>query len=163
MKSYEYTIDIDRPVPAVFAFISQPENFPRWQSSLLEIRRRRRGPLRVGSEVTEVRLFLGRKMETTWTCTEHEDCTRSTIEDEEGEVPFRGTFELERKGQGTRFRWTVETAGPRRIKLPGPIVGVAVRRELAANCERLKELLEGGGELLEGGGEADRGGVRSAT
>ena len=117
----------------------------------------------MGSEVTEVRLFLGREMETTWTCTEHEDCTRSSIEDEEGEVPFRGTFELERRGEGTRLRWTVQTAGPRRIKVPGQIVGVAVRRELAADCERLKELLEAGGELLEGGGEGDCGGVRSVT
>jgi carbon monoxide dehydrogenase subunit G len=156
VKSYEYTIDIDRPVPEVFAFISQPENFPRWQSSLLEIRRPGEGPLRVGAEVTEVRLFLGRKMETTWTCTEHEDCTRSSIEDDEGAVPFRGTFELEPKGQGTRFRWTVETAGPRGIRVPGAIVGAAVRRELAANCERLKQ-------LLEHGGDGERGGVGSAT
>jgi carbon monoxide dehydrogenase subunit G len=156
LKSYTHTIDIDCPVREVFAFISQPENFPRWQSSLLEIRRPGDGPLRVGSEVTEVRMFLGRKMETTWTCTEHEPNARSTIEDDEGTVPFRGTFDLEPKGQGTRFRWTVETAGPRGIKVPGAIVGAAVRRELAANCERLKE-------LLERSGEGDRGGVRSAA
>jgi hypothetical protein len=156
VKSYEHTIDIDCPVRDVFAFISQPENFPRWQSSLLEIRRHGRGPLRPGSEVTEVRVFMGRKMETTWTCTEHEDCTRSSIEDDEGPVPFRGTFELEPRGQSTRFRWTIETAGPRGIKVPGAIVGVAVKRELAANCERLKE-------LLEKGGDGNRGGVRSAA
>jgi carbon monoxide dehydrogenase subunit G len=156
LNRYEHTIDIACPVREVFTFISQPENFPRWQSSLLEIRRPGDGPMRVGTEVTEVRLFLGRKMETTWTCTEHEPHARSTIEDDEGAVPFRGTFELEPDGEGTLFKWTVETAGPRAIKVPGAIVGVAVRRELAANCERLKR-------LLEEGGERDGGGVGSAT
>ena len=102
MNRYEHTIDIACPVREVFTFISRPENFPLWQSSLLEIRRPGDGPMRVGSEVTEVRSFMGRKMETTWTCTEHEPCERSSIEEDEGLVPFKGTFELEAKGEGTR-------------------------------------------------------------
>ncbi len=155
MNRYEHTIEIERPAKEVFAFISRPENFPRWQESLLEIRREARGALRPGSEVTEVRRFMGRRMETTWTCTEHEPCSRSSIENDEGMVPFKGTFELEPLGERTRFTWIVETPGPRGIKVPGAIVGRMVRRELAGNCERLKRLLEGGGGA--------RSGVRSAA
>jgi hypothetical protein len=108
----------------------------------------------VGSEVTEVRSFMGRKMETTWTCTEHEPCERSSIEEDEGVVPFRGTFELEALGDGTLFTWTVETPGPRGIRVPGAIVGRMVRRQLAADSERLKELLEDGGEGQQAGVES---------
>jgi carbon monoxide dehydrogenase subunit G len=155
VNRYTHTIEIGRPAPEVFAFISQPENFQRWQSSLLEIRREAKGPLREGAEVTEVRRFLGREMETTWICTEHEPCSRSTIEADEGPVPFRGTFELEQVGRSTRFTWIVETPGPRGIKVPGAIVGRMVRRELEANCARLKQLLErGGGRELGGVGSA---------
>lgn len=154
MKRYEHSIEIERPVEEVFDFISRPENFPLWQESLLEIRREAEGPLRVGSEVTEVRSFMGRRMETTWTCTEHEPCERSSIEEDEGLVPFKGTFELEALGGSTLFTWTVETPGPRGIKVPGAIVGRMVRRQLAVDSERLKELLEGGGDGHEAGVES---------
>jgi len=154
LKRYEHSIEIERPVEEVFDFISRPENFPLWQESLLEIRREAKGPLRVGSEVTEIRRFMGRKMETTWTCTEHEPCERSSIEEDEGLVPFKGTFELEALGGSTLFTWTVETPGPRGIKVPGAIVGRMVRRQLAVDSERLKELLEGGGDGHEAGVES---------
>lgn len=154
MKRYEHSIEIERPAEEVFEFISHPENFPLWQESLLEIRREAEGPLRVGSEVTEIRRFMGRRMETTWTCTEHEPCERSSIEEDEGLVPFKGTFELERLGESTLFTWTVETPGPRGIKVPGAIVGRMVRRQLADDSERLKELLETGGEGQQAGVES---------
>jgi uncharacterized membrane protein len=156
LKRYEHTIEIERPVREVFEFISQPENFPRWQESLLEVRRQASGPLRVGSEVTEVRRFMGRKMETTWTCTEHEPYERSSIEEDEGLVPFKGTFELEERGDRTLFTWIVETPGPRGIKVPGAVVGRMVRRQLAVDSERLKE-------LMEMGGDGHRAGVESAA
>jgi carbon monoxide dehydrogenase subunit G len=157
LKRYEHTIEIDRTPQEVFEFISQPENFPLWQESLIEIRREASGPLRVGSEVTEVRSFMGRKMETTWTCTEHEPHERSSIEEDEGLVPFKGTFELEELDDGgTLFTWTVETPGPRGIKVPGAIVGRMVRRQLAVDSERLKG-------LLEASGGDNRAGIESAA
>ena len=156
MTRYEHTIEIDRTPEDVFEFISQPHNFPHWQESLLEIREAK-GPLRVGREVTEVRSFMGRKMETTWTCTEHEPHSRSSIEDEEGLVPFKGTFKLEpTEHGGTYFTWTVETPGPPGIKVPAAIVGRMVKRQLAVDSGCLKE-------LLEAGGEPDQAGVESAA
>lgn len=156
MNRYEHTIEIERSPEEVFEFISEPHNFPLWQETLLEIRGAK-GKLRVGREVTEVRRFMGRRMETTWTCTEHEPHTRSSIEDDEGPVPFKGTFELEPlEDQTTLFTWTVETPGPRGIKVPGAIVGRMVKRQLSVDSERLKE-------LLEGGGEGTSSGVRSAA
>lgn len=143
MPTFEHTIEIDRPASDVFAFVTLPGNYPRWQPSLVEVRPRRRGRLRVGSEVTEVRRFLGREMETTWTCTELEPCSRSTIQADDGPVPFRGTFDLEPIGDRTRFTWTVETWGMA-VRLGGPLAAATTRRELKANSGRLKRLLENG-------------------
>jgi hypothetical protein len=58
-------------------------------------------------------------------------------------VPFRATFELEPLGGGTRFTWTVETRANGAARFAAPLVAAATRRELAANAERLKRLLEG--------------------
>lgn len=60
---------------------------------------------------------------------------------EPGNYPFRGTFDLEPAGAGTRLTWVVEVSGLA-TRLGGPLVGRAVQRELRANTERLKALLE---------------------
>lgn len=141
MATFEHSAEIHRPVDEVFAFLAEPANLPRWQTSPLDVRPHRRGPLRPGVEVTEVRRFLGRVMETTWICTEHRPSLRSVIESEEGPVPFRGTWELEPAGGATRFTWRLE-AGGLAARAAGSLVAHATRRELAANTLRLKELLE---------------------
>lgn len=140
---YEHTVEIARPPEEVFSFVTDTANYPRWQPSLVEIRPITRGRLRLGSEATEVRRFLGREVETTWRCVEHEPHERSAIESDDGPVPFRGTFVLEPHRGGTRFTWTVETRGAA-ARMGGPLVGRATRRELEENTTRLKELLERG-------------------
>jgi carbon monoxide dehydrogenase subunit G len=144
MGTYEHTVEIARAPEDVFAFVTDPANYPQWQPSLVAIEPHAPGPLRVGSEATEVRRFLGREVETTWTCVEHEPHERSAIECDEGPVPFRGTFALEPAGGGTRFTWTVETRGAA-SRFGGPLVGRATRSELSASSGCLKELLESGG------------------
>jgi len=133
MAVYEHTVEIERAPEEVFRFAAEPGGdraaHPR--------------PLRVGSEATEVRRFLGREIETTWTCVEHEPHSRSAIECDDGPVPFKGTFVLEPLGRRTRFTWMVQTWGPA-ARIGGPLVGRATRSELRANSARLKELLEGG-------------------
>ena len=88
-----------------------------------------------------MRRFLGRELETTWTCVEHRPCSVSAIESDDGPVPFRGTFVLEPCAAGTRFTWTVELSGAA-SRLAGPLVGRATKGELRANSDRLKALLE---------------------
>jgi carbon monoxide dehydrogenase subunit G len=144
MATYEHTVEIGRPPEDVFDFLAEPANYPSWQPSLVEIRPHRRGKLRLGAEATEVRRFLGREMETTWTCVEHEPARRSAIETDDGPVPFRGTFVLEPGDGGTRFTWIVETRGAA-ARLGGPLVARATRRELEINARRLKQILEGTG------------------
>jgi uncharacterized protein YndB with AHSA1/START domain len=141
MSTHAHSVEIGRPPEEVFAFLTDPAAYPRWQPSLVSVEPHRPGPLRLGSEATEVRRFLGREMETTWTCVEHEPWTRTAIECSDGPVPFRGTFDLEAAGGGTLFTWTVETWGAA-ARLGGPLAALATKRELAANAGRLKQLLE---------------------
>lgn len=119
----------------MFTFVTDPANYPLWQASLVKITPHSRGPLRASSEATEVRRFLGREVETSWTCVDHEPFSRSAIESDAA-VPFRGTFVLEPSGRGTRFTWIVETRGAA-SRLGGPLVGRVTRRELEENTRRL--------------------------
>ncbi len=142
MPHFEHSVEILRPVTEVFAFVTEPRNYPRWQPSLVAVYPHRRGSLRPGSEVTEVRRFFGREVETVFTCTECEPPALVTIESPEGPVPFRATFELAPAGEGTRFPWRVETRGAA-ARLAGPVGAGATRGELARNAAKLKGLLEG--------------------
>jgi hypothetical protein len=143
MATFAHTIEIGRSPEEVFAFVSEPSLYPRWQPSLVRVEPHGGGPLRLGSEATEVRRFLGRELETTWTCVEYQPCKRSAIECGDGLVPFRGTFTLEPCAAGTRFTWTVELSGPAG-RLGGPLVSRTTRCELRANSSALKALLEDG-------------------
>jgi hypothetical protein len=141
MATFEHTAEIHRPVEEVFAFLAEPTNLPRWQTSLREVRPHRHGPLRAGVEVTETREFFGRVMETTWICTEHRPSRRSVIESDAGPVPFRGIWELEPNGRGTRFKWTLQ-AGGLAARVASAVCARKAHQELAADTLRLKALLE---------------------
>jgi carbon monoxide dehydrogenase subunit G len=141
MARFEHTIEIACPPKAVFEFLADPLKLPLWQPSLQQLRPHGRGPLRAGLEVTEVRRFLGRELETTWLCTEHRPHRRSVIESDEGPVPFAATFDLEPVRDRTRFTWTVDVRGAA-ARLAGPLAAGITRRELAGNALRLKHLLE---------------------
>lgn len=141
MGRYTHTVEIACPRDRVFAFVTDPANYERWQPSLVRVEPDQPGALQEGSTATEVRRFLGREVTTRWRCTEHRPVSRSTIEAPQATVPFRGIFDLEDRGGRTRFTWTVETWGTA-ARLGGPMVGRATTSEMKANASRLKRLLE---------------------
>ena len=54
MISGEESIKINRPLEEVFSYASNPENFPEWVATVIEVRQDRPrggGPLREGGEV----------------------------------------------------------------------------------------------------------------
>jgi Polyketide cyclase / dehydrase and lipid transport len=65
MSTYAHTVEIGRPPEEVFAFVTDPAAYPRWQPSLVRVEPHRPGPLRLGSDATEVRRFTW-TVETWW-------------------------------------------------------------------------------------------------
>jgi uncharacterized protein YndB with AHSA1/START domain len=61
MTKYEVSILIHRPVEAVWEFLSNIENMPKWDRGVLEARQTSEGPMGVGSTVQIVRQFFGRR------------------------------------------------------------------------------------------------------
>ena len=72
MIRVETSVHINRPGDEVFAFISNFENNPLWQSGQVEARFASEGPLRVGSTYDQVAKFLGRRIESTFEVLEYE-------------------------------------------------------------------------------------------
>ncbi len=63
MFTIQQRVEIAHPVDQVFAYLTDPDNIPRWRPDVLEVRSGG-GPLHLGSQFDEVINFGGRKIQT---------------------------------------------------------------------------------------------------
>ncbi len=66
------TARIERPIEAVFAYVTTPANWPSWHPSSISVAGSTDHPLLVGEEVVEAFVAAGRRGETTWRVTGRE-------------------------------------------------------------------------------------------
>ena len=135
---YEHQLEIARAPEDVYAFLADPENLPKWQHEVLEVRRESE------TRFTEVRTFIGRRVESTIDVTAAEPGRELALRAAAGPVRFSVRHVLEPAGEGsTRLRVMGEAEGAGGIfKLGGPLLRRAVERRAREDFERLKELLE---------------------
>src|SRR5262249_60823154 len=63
MITLETSLDIQRPVEIVFAYVIDMRNTPQWEAAVKEVRVMPDGPPAVGTKVKTVGSFLGVKLE----------------------------------------------------------------------------------------------------
>jgi uncharacterized membrane protein len=136
---------IERPLEAVWAWASDPWQWPRWQEEVRDVR--------VSGELTRGSRFRGslesgrafREME--FEIVERRPPRRQVMRSVAGPFPFEGTLELSEDSGGTRVRQTVD-AGPDDalarflFATARPLVRRAMRRRIEAQLARLKEMVE---------------------
>ncbi len=141
----EHSVVIDRPVEEVFAFATDPNNDPLWQSTSLETEQTSEGPLDVGATLRNTSKFLGRRIESTLEVTENEPPRKQCVRVTSGPIPGSGCYLFESADDGsTRFTQTFEAEVDGFFRLAEPLVGRALRRQMQADMETLKDLLESG-------------------
>ena len=136
--TYEHEVEIERSPEDVYAFIADPENLPKWQSGVIEVRRESE------TRFTEVRTFVGRRVESTIDIIAAEPGRELSLRSVAGPVRFSVHHLLEPAGEGrTRVRVVGESEGPGGLfKLGGRLLGRAVQQRAVEDFARLKELLE---------------------
>ncbi len=141
MNTVENSIEIRRPVEAVFAFVADARHNPEWQGTCKEVRVPN-GPVTVGTKVTFVRSFLGVNFESTAEVTAWEPNRSFTFTGASGPLSLEATFRFEAMGEGTRFSsiFQVETGGL--FKVTGPVFASQFKKQNDADFQRLKALLE---------------------
>ena len=116
-------IVIERPIEAVWAWASDPRNWPRWEENL--------------SEVSIMDYEIAESLPP----------RRQVVRSLPGTRPFEGRLELSHDVMGTRVRQTVE-AGPEdalaraAFAVGWPLVRRSMRRRIAAQLARLKAMVE---------------------
>jgi carbon monoxide dehydrogenase subunit G len=142
MAKVEHTIVVERSPADVFAYLTNPENLPEWQAGVIEGRKDSPGPTAQGTSLTEVRTFLGRRMESKLEVTEYEQDRLFTIKVVSGPVPFQVRHRLEPADGGTRIHVSGEGEPGGFFKLAEPLVIRQVKRQVETNFATLKDLLE---------------------
>jgi uncharacterized membrane protein len=142
MIEVEVSAVINRPVEEVFAFVTNHRNDVRWQDGLLEARVTPDGPIGVGTQVHEVRKFMGRRIESTGVITTFIPNVRSARKTLDGPTEVEGYLAFEPVEGSTRVTQHIEMKSGGFMALAEPLVSRGLRRGLEKNLADLKDLLE---------------------
>jgi holo-[acyl-carrier protein] synthase len=136
----EHSLVIKRPPADVFSYSTDLERVPEWQGTVHETRSD--GPLRQGARISEVRNFLGRKMESEVEVTAWEPDRRFALKVLRGPVQYAFEQTVEPTDGGTTVRIVLEGDPKGFFNLVEPLLERAVRRQVEADYEQLKDILE---------------------
>jgi len=142
MSKIERSIVIERPLEEVWDFVQDTSKDAMWQTTLVESQVLTEGPKRVGTQVQEVRRFLGVQIPMTLELTKFEPKRRSSLRAVSGGIPLSGSYLLEECDGGTKLTVTGQLEAHRLFKLAEPVFARMTSRELEASLGHLKDLLE---------------------
>jgi uncharacterized membrane protein len=133
---------IDRPLPAVAAYVADPTNAPEWYENIRSVNWETPPPLAEGSRIAFVASFLGRRLAYTYEIVEWAPGERLVMRTAQGPFPMETTYTWTADGGGTRMtlRNRGEPSGFARIG--APMMSAQMRRANRADLDRLKALLE---------------------
>ena len=141
---YELVVEIARPPAEVYAYLADPAHLPEWQADVEEVRDAPGRPLPASGTFTEVRSFLGKRVESTLEAVVAEPGRELTLRSVSGPVHVTIQHLLEPTGAGTALRVVAEADPGKLLGLGGPLVRRAAERRARADFARLKAVLEGG-------------------
>ena len=142
MTKVEQSMVINQPIEKVFAYVTDPRNNPKWQPGILDSRVTPDEPTHLGTQITDVRSLLGRKIEVTSEVTEFEPNKLIRLKSTSGPIPFRGYITFEPVSGGTKVNFLAEAEPTGFFKLAEGMFAGNLKKELEASFNKLKELLE---------------------
>lgn len=136
-------IVIAKPRAIVSAFSANPDNVTKWYVNIKSVEWKTDPPLRVGSLITFVAHFLGRRLAYTYEVVEHAPGERFVMRTAEGPFPMETTYTWHSTTDGGT-RMTLRNRGDPSgfSRLVAPFMASAMRRANRNDLVRLKELLE---------------------
>jgi uncharacterized membrane protein len=138
-------IVIERPLEVVAAFSADPDNAPKRYVNIKSVEWKTPRPAGVGSQISFVAEFLGRRMVYTYEMISWLPSERLVMRTKEGPFPMETQYIWEPTPDGST-RMTLRNSGnPSGFSvLVAPFMAMAMRRANRKDLLRLKELLEMG-------------------
>ena len=136
-------IVINKARDEVAAYAGDPTNAPRWYVNIKSVEWQTPPPIRIGSRVSFVAHFLGRRMAYTYEITELVPATKLVMRTSQGPFPMETTYTWEDTPNGGT-RMTLRNRGnPTGFStVLGPLTGIAIKRANTKDLRALKAHLE---------------------
>jgi len=142
VNKVEGSVFINRQPQQVFDFISDPANYPKWQSGTESAEWTSDGPRGVGSTWKVVTKFLGRRIEANIEVTAWDPPHHLAFKATGGPIPFEATVRLEAQGSGTLVNETGQAEFGGFFKLAEGLVAKQMEKEFEDSHAALKQALE---------------------
>jgi uncharacterized protein YndB with AHSA1/START domain len=139
---FSLEVEIGRPPADVYAFLADPSNLPRWQEEVHEVRGATGEALPLGASFTEVRSFMGKRIESALDVTAAEPGREFSLRSRSGPVRFSLRHLLEASDDGTRLRLEGEADPGKLVGFAWPLLRKAAERRTRSDFGRLKRVLE---------------------
>lgn len=134
---------VAKPADAVFDFLSDHSNNPRWQGGMQSCTWTTEPPIRVGSRYDQVARFLGREIRTEFEVTAFEPGRSITIESRSGPLDLHITRTVETDGDRTHVHAVIRGTPSGPMRFAEPLMAGKVRKDINADYDRLVTLLDG--------------------
>ena len=144
MASFSHTVEIPQPPAAVFPWLLEEDNVPRWTGHLTAYERLDDGEMGTGSRVRQVLDISGRTIDVELEVTAYEPATGAQTRFSTNGIEVVSTYALEAAGAGTRLTQSIEAKpGGLTARLLVPVVQPRLEQKLTEDLERLRETLSG--------------------
>jgi uncharacterized protein YndB with AHSA1/START domain len=143
MIQHQIDLQIKRPVEEVFAFLTNANNHPKWDSLSVSMEPQEVGAWHKGMKFKEVRKIGRRNTEVASQIEVFDPNRRMEIQSLTG-PSFHGTWIFEPVNTGTRLLYTAQMQLNGIMRLLEPLIAGQFRQQLEANFTNLKRVLEQG-------------------
>jgi uncharacterized membrane protein len=134
---FDLEVKIERPVGAVFAYVTDVRNLPEWQESAEAA-----DWIAQGSRFREQRSFLGRRADLEVEVTAFEQNRRFDVRALTGPVRFEIQHRFEPVDGGTLVHVSAEAALGGALRFAAGMAKRQAERQFRADLQRLKDVLE---------------------
>jgi uncharacterized membrane protein len=140
--SFETSVRVERPVDEVFAFVSDPLQFPRWNSAVQTVRGTSGEPGGPGSTYSMQRELPSGQVENELEVLSRERPSKFAVRTTSGPTPFLYQYRFAADGPDTVVHLDASVELPGVTSVLGPLAARAARRGVDANLAALKRALE---------------------
>ena len=143
MITLRNTLEVRRPVSAVYDFVVNLENVPKWQPAVIQTKRVTEGPIREGTQFREVAKIMGRSVESICEITRLEaGKTLAFRGTSNGPFTYATTYTFESLGESTRIAIVGEFRFMGFWRLFEPFAGVMLKLESGKELAAMKAAIE---------------------
>jgi hypothetical protein len=137
----EHSVTIHRSVNEVFSFVGNPDNDTKWGSLIVASQQLSPGLLGVGTRFQQTATFLGARISTVIELTAYEPGRVVRYRASEP-VALEHCRTFEALPEGTRLTFRTDVSPQGRFRVPGSILQTIARRQMEADMDEIKMVME---------------------